>query len=279
MEFAAGLLVLTPPPRSPPVELVRHEGADGSGLGEPVVPSARRVKQSSAVARRNPLSLAADVAAAGIDNLNQLLADATTLRDLYKKHHWQASGPDFSAPLLPFDKHAAAQTELVDPLAERVQTLGRVSIAVGADVVAATGIPQAPRGREDAETQIARLLQAHEVVLLEASATARLGGQGRLRHERPHRLRRDPHQRVAGLVPRRARAVTRARVRHEALRPFATRGQSNRSSAAAHPRGGPPSRSCLSAADTSLDRGRVTPRSQPTGLRPGSPAGRGPAGR
>ena len=152
--------------------------ADGSGLSEPVVPSARRVTQSSTVARRNPLSLAADVAAAGIDNLNQLLADTTTLRDLYKKHHWQASGPDFYPLHLLFDKHAEAQTELVDLLAERVQTLGGVSIAVGADVADATGIPRAPRGREDAETQIARLLQAHEVILLEARAMARDAAAG-----------------------------------------------------------------------------------------------------
>jgi starvation-inducible DNA-binding protein len=30
-----------------------------------------------------------------VDNLNQLLADTMTLRDLYKKHHWQVVGPTF----------------------------------------------------------------------------------------------------------------------------------------------------------------------------------------
>src|SRR5438874_2271928 len=30
-----------------------------------------------------------------VEALNQILADALTLRDLYKKHHWQASGPAF----------------------------------------------------------------------------------------------------------------------------------------------------------------------------------------
>jgi len=152
--------------------------SDGSGLSEPVVPSARRVTQSSTVARRNPLALDAGVAAAGIDNVNQLLADTITLRDLYKKHHWQASGPNFYPLHLLFDKHAEAQAGLVDLLAERVQTLGGVSIAVGADVADATGIPRAPRGREDAETQIARLLQAHEVILLEARAMARDAAAG-----------------------------------------------------------------------------------------------------
>ena len=148
--------------------------ADGSGLREPIIPSAHRETQSSTIARRNPLALDATVAAASIDAVNQLLADTITLRDLYKKHHWQASGPHFYMIHLLFDKHATAQTELVDQLAERVQTLGGVSIAVAADVAEATSIPRAPKGREDTPTQFARLLQAHEAILLEARAMARV---------------------------------------------------------------------------------------------------------
>lgn len=144
-----------------------------SGLQEPIVPSACGETQSFTVARRNPLALDSSVAAASIDNLNQLLADTMTLRDLYKKHHWQASGPTFYMIHLLFDKHFAAQAELVDLLAERVQTLGGVSIAMAADVADATGIPRAPKGREATAAQIARLLQAHEIILLEARAIAR----------------------------------------------------------------------------------------------------------
>jgi starvation-inducible DNA-binding protein len=94
-------------------------------------------------------------------------------RDLYKKHHWQASGPTFFMFHLLFDKHFEAQSKLVDLLAERVQTLGGVSIAMAPDVAEATLIPRAPKGHEDTSTQIARLLQAHEVILLEARAMAR----------------------------------------------------------------------------------------------------------
>ena len=36
-------------------------------------------------------------------NLNQLLADTMTLRDLYKKHHWQIAGPTFYQLHLLFD--------------------------------------------------------------------------------------------------------------------------------------------------------------------------------
>jgi starvation-inducible DNA-binding protein len=119
------------------------------------------------------LALDPTVAAASIDSLNQLLADTLTIRDLYKKHHWQASGPTFYMLHLLFDKHFEEQSTLVDLLAERVQTLGGVSIAMAPDVAEVTLIPRAPKGREDSATQIARLLQAHEVILLEARAMAR----------------------------------------------------------------------------------------------------------
>jgi len=77
--------------------------------------------------------LDATAAAGSIDNVNQLLADTMTLRDLYKKHHWQASGPSFYIMHLLFDKHFEEQSKLVDLLAERVQTLGGVTIAMAPD--------------------------------------------------------------------------------------------------------------------------------------------------
>ncbi|HEX4168203.1 MAG TPA: ferritin-like domain-containing protein [Bryobacteraceae bacterium] len=62
--------------------------------------------------------------------LNQLLADAMTLRDLYKKAHWQVTGPTFYQQHLLFDKHFGEQLELVDSIAARIQLLGGVSIAM-----------------------------------------------------------------------------------------------------------------------------------------------------
>jgi starvation-inducible DNA-binding protein len=144
-----------------------------SHLKEPIVPSTRAVTQEFGIARRNPLALDASAAAGSIDNLNQLLADTMTMRDLYKKHHWQASGPTFYIIHLLFDKHFEEQSKLVDLLAERIQTLGGVTIAMAPDVAEITLIPRAPKGREDTATQITRLLQAHEVILLEARAMAR----------------------------------------------------------------------------------------------------------
>src|SRR5206468_9932379 len=77
-----------------------------------------------------PIALAESVCETSVDNLNQLLADTITLRDMYKKHHWQVSGPTFYQLHLLFDKHFNEQAQLVDAIAERIQTLGGVSIAM-----------------------------------------------------------------------------------------------------------------------------------------------------
>jgi starvation-inducible DNA-binding protein len=119
-----------------------------------------------------PIALAEDTRRASADNLNQLLADTITLRDLYKKHHWQVSGPTFYQLHLLFDKHFGEQNELVDLIAERIMMLGAVSIAMAADVAETTLIPRPPRGREEVPVQISRLLHAHEIVLEEARAMA-----------------------------------------------------------------------------------------------------------
>ncbi|MCI0675979.1 MAG: DNA starvation/stationary phase protection protein [Phycisphaerales bacterium] len=119
------------------------------------------------------IALARSVRARSIESLNQLLADTLSLRDLYKKHHWQVSGPAFYQLHLLFDKHAAEQGDLADAVAERVQTLGGVSLAATQDVAEATLVPRPPRDREAPQDQMARLLYAHEIVLEEVRAMAR----------------------------------------------------------------------------------------------------------
>src|SRR5438128_3044272 len=81
-----------------------------------------------------PIALSETTCKESVENLNQLLADTISLRDLYKKHHWQASGPTFYQLHLLFDKHFGEQSELVDEIAERLQTMGGVIIAVAHDV-------------------------------------------------------------------------------------------------------------------------------------------------
>jgi starvation-inducible DNA-binding protein len=120
-----------------------------------------------------PIALDEKVCAASAENLNQLLADTITLRDLYKKHHWQVAGHTFYQLHLLFDKHYNEQNELVDTIAERIQSLGAISLAMAADISETTIIPRPPRGREEVPVQIARLLEAHEIVLKEARTIAR----------------------------------------------------------------------------------------------------------
>jgi starvation-inducible DNA-binding protein len=126
---------------------------------------------------RLPNALSQTAALQSIDNLNQVLADTMTLRDMYKKHHWQVAGPTFYSLHLLFDKHYEEQNELVDLLAERVQSLGGVSLAMAHDVAETTLIPRPPRGREEVPVQISRLLHAHEIILKEARAMARLAAE------------------------------------------------------------------------------------------------------
>ena len=120
-----------------------------------------------------PIALAESARRASVSNLNQLLADTSALRDLYKKHHWQVSGATFYALHLLFDKHYEEQNELVDTIAERIQTLGGVTLAMAADVAETTIIPRPPRGREEVPVQVSRLLHAHEIVLEEARSMSR----------------------------------------------------------------------------------------------------------
>src|SRR5690242_12495053 len=120
-----------------------------------------------------PIALDIEVCRQSVELLNQILADTITLRDLYKKHHWQVAGHTFYQLHLLFDKHHNEQNELVDTIAERIQSLGAVSLAMAADVSETTIIPRPPRGREEVPVQISRLLEAHEIVLKEARTMAR----------------------------------------------------------------------------------------------------------
>lgn len=120
-----------------------------------------------------PIDLEEAVRLEMTSQLNQLLADTMTLRDLYKKCHWQVAGPTFYQLHLLFDKHYDEQVDLVDAVAERIQILGGVSIAMAADVAEMTNIDRPPRGREEVAVQLSRLLDAHQVVIRQVRVMAR----------------------------------------------------------------------------------------------------------
>jgi starvation-inducible DNA-binding protein len=144
--------------------------------------SARELQPFGTVTATLPLQLEEPVRLEMTEQLNQLLADTISLRDLYKKSHWQVSGATFYQLHLLFDKHYGEQNELVDTIAERIQLLGGISIAMAADVAELTRIPRPPKGREEVPVQLSRLLDAHQVIISHcrelAERSTKLGDAG-----------------------------------------------------------------------------------------------------
>lgn len=134
---------------------------------------AREIQAYGTVSHMLPLELEEPVRLEMTEQLNQLLADTMTLRDLYKKSHWQVAGPTFYQLHLLYDKHFGEQVELVDAIAERVQLLGGVSLAMAADVAETTQIERPPRGREEVPVQLSRLLDAHQIIIRDSRVLAR----------------------------------------------------------------------------------------------------------
>lgn len=134
---------------------------------------AREIQAYGTVSHMLPLDLEEPVRLEMTERLNQLLADTMTLRDLYKKSHWQVAGPTFYQLHLLFDKHFDEQVELVDAIAERIQLLGGVSIAMAHDIAETTQIERPPRGREEVPVQLSRLLDGHQVIIRQVRELAR----------------------------------------------------------------------------------------------------------
>src|ERR1700692_873672 len=126
---------------------------------------AGEIQAYGTVSHMLPLDLEEPVRLEMTEQLNLLLADTMTLRDLYKKSHWQVAGPTFYQLHLLYDKHHEEQAEIVDTIAERIQLLGGISIAMAADVAETTRIERPPKGREEVPVQISRLLDAHQVII------------------------------------------------------------------------------------------------------------------
>ena len=134
----------------------------------PITGQRGREIQKFGTISRIPNGLSESVCQKSVTALNQVLADTMTIRDLYKKHHWQVAGHTFYSLHLLFDKHYEEQAELVDAIAERIQLLGGLAIAMAPDVAELTKIERPPKGREEVPVQISRLLEAHEHILKES---------------------------------------------------------------------------------------------------------------
>ena len=119
-----------------------------------------------------PLGLSHDARMYSCQRLNKVLADTQILYSLYKKHHWNMRGATFYQLHLLLDKHAGEQLELVDAIAERVQTLGGVAVGDPRHIAEITSVPRPPDGVEEVPAMLSRLLEAHETILVEAHEAA-----------------------------------------------------------------------------------------------------------
>jgi len=142
-------------------------------VSQPVMGQRAQEIQPYGALVRYPIGLTEEACTTSIEALNQALADTAVIRDMYKKHHWQVSGPTFYQLHLLFDKHYEEQSKLVDQLAERVQILGGVAIAMAHDIAEMTRIERPPRGREEVPVQLSRLLEAHQQILEDVRVAAR----------------------------------------------------------------------------------------------------------
>src|SRR5208283_1071297 len=150
------------------------EGKNGRITAQPRLHQrAPEIQPYGTVTPMLPLDLEEPVRLEMTEQLNQIVADTMTLRDLYKKSHWQVAGPTFYQLHLLFDKHYGEQADLVDTIAERIQLLGGISIAMAPDVAETTRIERAPRGREEVPVQLSRLVDAHQTIISLVRVVAR----------------------------------------------------------------------------------------------------------
>ncbi|MEA2619386.1 MAG: starvation-inducible DNA-binding protein [Chloroflexota bacterium] len=112
-----------------------------------------------------PIALSKEARSDSCRLLNEILADSMVLYAMYKKHHWLVGGPTFYQLHLLFDKHAEEQTEIIDLVAERVQSLGGISVGDPRHAAELTTIDRPPNGAEEVPAMIHRLLNAHETIL------------------------------------------------------------------------------------------------------------------
>jgi len=139
----------------------------------PVLGQRGKIVQEFGTVVKFPTGLEEEATLESTRNLNQVLADTIMIAQMYKKHHWQLSGPTFYQLHLLFDAHYEKQLELVDLIAERIQALGGVAIGMPHDVAEHTRIERPPIDREEVPVQLSRLLEAHEVILKEAHEFAK----------------------------------------------------------------------------------------------------------
>ena len=150
---------------SSPARTTRPAGSNGRHSPEPRLGEQAPELQRFGTLRTLPIGLSDQARRSSCETLNEILSDTMVLYALYKKHHWLVAGPTFYQLHLLFDKHAEEQLELIDLLAERVQSLGGIAVGDPRHAAELTTIPRPPDGAEEVAVMIDRTLHAHEIVI------------------------------------------------------------------------------------------------------------------
>ncbi|MDX3245603.1 DNA starvation/stationary phase protection protein [Streptomyces sp. ME18-1-4] len=141
---------------------------------QPLLHQKGEVIQEFGTVKQLPIALTYEARMYSCQRLNKVLADTQILYGLYKKHHWLMRGATFYQLHLLLDKHAGEQLDIIDTIAERVQSLGGVAVGDPRHVAEITSIPRPSDGVEEVPAMLSRLLEAHETILIDAhDATAR----------------------------------------------------------------------------------------------------------
>ena len=98
------------------------------------------------------------------DGLSHLLADTYTLYMTTHNFHWNVSGPMFNSLHNMFMLQYTELWNAVDPIAERIRSLGHPAPGSYAQFAKLSSLPDAPTMPPKAMEMVAILAQGHEAV-------------------------------------------------------------------------------------------------------------------
>ena len=108
--------------------------------------------------------------AAIAQGLSRLLADTYTLYLTTHNFHWNVTGPMFNTLHTMFMGQYTELWNAVDPIAERIRSLGHVAPGSYADFGKLTSLPDAPGKPPKATDMVRILVEGHEAVARTARA-------------------------------------------------------------------------------------------------------------
>lgn len=108
------------------------------------------------------------------DGLSKLLADTYTLYLTTHNFHWNVTGPMFNTLHVMFMGQYTELWNAVDPIAERIRSLGHFAPGSSQQFSKLTSLPDAPATPPNAVAMIGTLVKGHEAVARTARAVFNL---------------------------------------------------------------------------------------------------------